>query len=80
MPAPAVPAPPGLKVLDLRQVTMAELHAEAAATLERDPFEVLLPDPPGAIGGRCILCGGMDVFQHMLHKEWGCLVLSCPTK
>ncbi|KAI7840273.1 hypothetical protein COHA_006055 [Chlorella ohadii] len=48
MPRPGVPPPPGgLKTLDLRQMTMAQLHAEAAATHTRDLFAALLPDPPG---------------------------------
>jgi len=50
MPRPGVPPPPGgLKTLDLRQMTMAQLHAEAAATHTRDLFAALLPDPPGTL-------------------------------
>lgn len=49
MPAATVRPPPGgLKTLDLRHMTMAQLHAEAAATQTRDLFAALLPDPPGA--------------------------------
>ena len=68
MPAPSVPAPPGgLKTLDLRQMSMAQLHAEAAATQTRDLFAALLPDPPGAL--RCAAlrctwrCGGLGVVD-----------------
>lgn len=48
MPAPGVPQPRGLTTVDLRQTTMAELHAQAAATQPRDVFAALLPNPPGA--------------------------------
>lgn len=49
MPAATVRPPPGgLKTLDLCHMTMAQLHAEAAATQTRDLFAALLPDPPGA--------------------------------
>jgi len=47
MPQPTVPPPAGCKVLDLRSMTMAQLHAEAAATQTKDVFAGLLPDPPG---------------------------------
>lgn len=48
-PASGVPPPPGgLKTIDLRQMSMAQLHAEAAATQTQDVFAALLPDPPGA--------------------------------
>ena len=49
MPPPTVPPPPGSRTIDLRQMSMAELHAEAAATQIRDIFAALLPDPPGVL-------------------------------
>lgn len=67
MPRPSVPPPPGQRVLDLRQLSQAQLLAEAAASLERDPFDgVLLPDPPGAGWGRRCCCAALGWDQAVL--------------
>lgn len=50
MPAPLVPPPAGMQRVDLRRMSMEELHAAAAATQPRDVFAALLPDPPGGQG------------------------------
>ena len=49
MPAPAVEPAAGSKVIDLREMSMAQLMAEAATTHSRDFFAALLPNPPGTI-------------------------------
>lgn len=49
MPAPLVAPPAGMQRVDLRQMSMDELHAAAAATQPRDVFAALLPDPPGGL-------------------------------
>ncbi len=55
MPGPALPPAADLKPIDLREMNMAQLSAEASTTQARDIFAALLPDPPGGFCDPCVL-------------------------
>jgi hypothetical protein len=64
MPDPAFPPTADVKPIDLREMSMAQLVAEAATTQARDVFAALLPDPPGELykhGATSCFCSSKQI-------------------